>query len=49
MYLFSILTVDDKLIEPKWFGKASGDTFEFVDGRILIYSSIGIKNRIFLI
>ena len=28
-------------------GKASGDSFEIGDGRILIYSSIGVQNSIF--
>ena len=27
--------------------KASGDSFEIGDGRILIYSSIGVQNSIF--
>ena len=27
--------------------KASGDSFEIWDGRILIYSSIGVQNSIF--
>ena len=29
------------------FTKASGDSFEIGDGRILTYSSIGVQNSIF--
>ena len=28
-------------------GKASGDSFEIGDGRILIYSTTGVQNSIF--
>ena len=33
--------------ERKATGEASGDSFEIGDGRILIYSSIGVQNSIF--
>ena len=45
---FLYLQYDPLLLVLRDFAvKASGDSFEIGDGRILIYSSIGVQNSIF--